>query len=210
MTMLTPRQIIHRTKIFVKSLFAEKGVVGPHLSKRIWDNQFAEGFWDRLADNDQEEHYSHIIHLYKKHSNGGTILDVGCGAGLLYKYFEQLKGFNDENYLGIDISEVAILEARDKYPYGNFKLIDYQTERINEKYDVVIFNETLYYFNHAGKTIQYCLHTNVADGGKIIISMCDYVRHDKIWKALEKKYSVLDTTNCSNKTGVAWTVKIIN
>lgn len=184
--MITPKQLAHKVRIIVKGLFAQKGVVGPHISKKQWDAQFEEGFWDRLANEDQKEHYKQIIQIYLKCGGDRSILDLGCGEGLLYEYFSCLDGFKDENYFGIDISEVAIQKAKRSYPNGNFAVIDYQNETIAKKFDTVIFNETLYYFNNAERTIKHCLNTNVAEGGNVIISMCDYIRHDHIWSAIEK------------------------
>lgn len=202
-------QILRQIKIITKSVFADRGVVGPHLNKRLWNQQFVNGHWARLADENQQEHYLQILELFKKHCNSGSVLDIGCGEGLLYPYFMSDNQFSNEGYLGVDISDVAIEKAKKNFPTGDFKVLDFQKESISKRFDTVIFNESLYYFNNAEKTLTNCLSNNVVDGGNIIISMCDYSRHDHIWKAIEKKYNVIDTLHCINEEGISWTVKII-
>ena len=137
------------------------------------------------------------------------MLDIGCGVGILYRYLIDTKALQHDNFLGIDISEVAIKEAAEQFGSNLFDVADYNTAVLPGRYEVVIFNETLYYFNHAGKTLQKCMDENLNEGGKIIISMCDHERHDRIWDYIDKHYRVLDTAKCANAEGISWTIKII-
>lgn len=200
---------IKRANIFFKSLFAPKGVVGPHTSAKEWDEQFSDSKWDYLGDDNQRAHYDCIIDMYTEYGNGGNILDIGCGVGILYRYFKDTGTLPKDKYLGIDISSVAIEDAAKQNPDGWFEVLNYQTHSIKDRYGVVVFNETLYYFDHAGKTLHKCITENLEPGGVIIISMCDHERHDLIWELIDKTYHVLDQKKSNNEEGISWTIKVI-
>lgn len=200
---------LKKLSILVKSYFAPKGVVGPHMSQQQWDEEFANSKWAYLSKANQREHYDCIIDMYNQHGNNGSMLDIGCGVGLLYRYFMDTSALKDDQYFGIDISTVAINEAKETCKSNNFSVVDYETHHINKKFDVVIFNETLYYFNHAGKTLQKCIDENLTKQGVIIISMCDHERHDLIWELISKKYTVIDTRKSANEEGISWTIKVL-
>lgn len=203
------QQYLKKLSILAKSYFAPKGVVGPHMSQKQWDEEFANSKWDYLSKPNQRDHYDCIIDMYNQYGNNGSMLDIGCGVGLLYKYFKDGSTLNDDQYKGIDISTVAIREAKNTCKNSSFSVVDYETQHLSKKFDVVIFNETLYYFNHAGKTLQKCVDENLNKGGVIIISMCDHERHDLIWELINKKYSVLNTRKSANEEGIFWTIKVL-
>lgn len=194
--------------IKIKSLFAPGGIVGPHMSQRRWDEEFSAKKWDYLSRDNQKEHYYIVSDLYRKHCSG-SILDIGCGVGLQYQCLADAARPGNVLFTGIDISQVAITEAKTRYPGVDFRVLNYETELMAEKYGTIIFNETLYYFNHAGKTLQKCMDNNLKPGGRIIISMCVHERHELIWQYIDKRYHVLDTSSCSNDEGISWTVKVI-
>ena len=202
-------QYLKRFKIWVKSVFAPKGIVGPHTSSREWDEQFSQHKWDYLANDSQREHYDCILEFYKKYAGAGSMVDIGCGIGLLYRYAVDTRTLDMRNYMGIDISRVAIDEAIKNYPGGAFRVLNYEYEHVQQKYHAVIFNETLYYFDHAGKTLQKCCKDNLLPGGVIIISMCDHERHDLIWKLIDANYKVLATRKSVNDEGISWTIKAL-
>lgn len=54
--------------------------------------------------------------------NGHSILDVGCGVGDLYGFFQREKIKVD--YTGWDISSEMVAAAREKYPNGKFEVVD--------------------------------------------------------------------------------------
>jgi 2-polyprenyl-3-methyl-5-hydroxy-6-metoxy-1,4-benzoquinol methylase len=200
---------LKRFKIWIKSVFAPEGVVGPHTSSSEWDEQFSKHKWDYLANESQREHYDCILEFYKKYADAGNMLDIGCGIGLLCRYAIDTKTLDMHRYMGIDISRVAIDEAIKKHPGAAFRVLNYEHEQIQQKYNAVIFNETLYYFDHAGKTLQKCCKENLLPGGVIIISMCDHERHDLIWKLIDANYKVLDTRKSVNEEGISWTIKVL-
>lgn len=201
---------IKRLAIAIKEMLAPKGVVGPHMTQKTWNNDFRDKKWHFMADESQREHYKIIVNMYTSLCNGGTVLDIGCGIGILYHQFKNTVGLNNDKYLGIDISTVAVQEAITTYNTDVFKTLNYQKESLSTKFDVIIFNETLYYFDHAGKTLEKCINENLKPNGKIIISMCAHERHDKIWTYIDTNYHILDSATTTNGEGISWTIKILS
>lgn len=68
------------------------------------------------------------------------VLDIGCGPG---KAFEILSNQYNIDYLGIDISEEFIAEARSRYPSAKFKRANAADYKPDESFDLVIALETL-------------------------------------------------------------------
>ena len=90
-----------------------------------------------------------------------SILDFGCGTGYLYEFLEK-RNFKGK-YLGIDISNEAIILANRKFlkkKNATFKTQDIFTQPVKKKYDYVIINGT---FNNYTKNnwewMTKCLET---------------------------------------------------
>ena len=176
---------------------------GNRVSKSIWEKQFGGKDWDYLYAEAEKDHYLAIVDLFKKYGSG-KILDVGCGQGVLYHYFKAEAA--PLNYLGIDISGNAVEKARTSFPEVNFKQLDFDYQRLEGKFDVIIFNETLYYFNRPLSIIQKCINENLSNGGYFIISMCDYIGHEVIWAKLKQQYNFLSIEEIINPNQQKWNV----
>jgi 2-polyprenyl-3-methyl-5-hydroxy-6-metoxy-1,4-benzoquinol methylase len=115
------------------------------VSKEIWDSQYSNGKWNFLGHLDQLARYSVVAGYLQYLKPGGSILDVGCGDGIL---LERLSPTGYSKYLGIDISEAAIDKAVQKQnEQAAFITGDAEKYVPIESFDVVVFNESLYYFN---------------------------------------------------------------
>lgn len=70
-----------------------------------------------------------------------SILDVGCGFGDIIPFIEnKTKKFE---YLGVDLVEEIVLEARKQYPKYKFTTADYFANPIKEEFDIVLTSGTL-------------------------------------------------------------------
>lgn len=71
--------------------------------------------------NQTTRFYTRVLPGIMRHLPEGndksTILDLGCGNGMLIPYLKQ-KGY--QNYIGIDISESMITDAKNTYPSETF------------------------------------------------------------------------------------------
>lgn len=180
---------------------------GGRVSRGTWETQFSNGSWNYLYDKLEEGHYKAITELYDKYILTGSILDVGCGQGVLYHYFK-FEFNKDLKYFGIDISQSAVDIAAKNFPEVSFKQLDFDNNALEKKFDVIIFNETLYYFNRPLKKIEACIKQNINPNGYFIISMCEYDTHEILWQKLVATYEFLEFRNIENEKGQKWKVGI--
>jgi len=67
--------------------------------------------------------------------DGDSIIDVGCGTGIFYKYLsEHLDHFD---YLGIDVIDVYVESAKKLYPDANFMIGNFLKMPVENKFDVL-------------------------------------------------------------------------
>jgi len=176
---------------------------GNRVPKSIWEEQFGREDWHYLYSDAEKGHYLAIVNLLKKMPSR-KVLDVGCGQGVLYHYLKAAA--EPLHYLGIDLSDHAIKKATATFPEANFKQLDFDCQQLKGKFDVIIFNESLYYFNRPLSTIRKCISENLNNGGYFIISMCDYIGHEVIWQKLEQRYNFLSIEEIINLNQQKWKV----
>lgn len=195
----------------IVSIFSKKHVA-PHLTKKLWDEQYSSGAWDYLQSDKEREHYLVIIDFLFKHNIHASVLDIGCGTGVLYNYLKAHVDFhkNAISYFGIDISDSAIAQAKENHGDDLFATCDFEKQGVAGQYSCIIFNETLYYFNDVMAILSRCVKENMLHNGKLIISMVEYERHYTIWEMIETKYKVLDEMTVVNEEGTSWNVKMIS
>ncbi len=118
----------------------------------LWDRKYAAGRWDFLRGIREVPHLSVIVGLNQRLAPHGSILDVGCGEGMLQ---EQMGRNGYSKYLGIDTSATA-LEALSIRCDERTKFIvhDAETFPLEEQYDTIVFCESLYYFTQPIETLQ--------------------------------------------------------
>lgn len=189
----------YKTKLWLKLGY---GVSSPD---GYWENTYRQGKWSYLKYLDQLGRFSIMAGYVHRLKPGGTLLEVGCGEGLLT---ESLNKDNYFKYIGIDISKEAIQKA---YSRADEKTIFLNTEGAEfvtkERFDAILIIETLYYFNNPLQILQY-YEKFLNDDGLFIISM---YRHGKrplgIWKKVESVYKVFDSTVIINKKSIYSIVK---
>ena len=52
----------------------------------VRDAQYRSGGWNCLESGDELEHYLAVCALYQHHLGGRTVLDIGCGTGILFRH----------------------------------------------------------------------------------------------------------------------------
>jgi 2-polyprenyl-3-methyl-5-hydroxy-6-metoxy-1,4-benzoquinol methylase len=147
--------------------------------------------------------------MYDKYKPRGTSLDIGTGHGVLYHHLDHEGVATKDTYLGIDISSKAIEQASQLYPCVNFQVLDYDKDQLSGRYDVIIFNETLYYFTSVAATVKKCVQNNLKKNGIFIVSIYDYPGHDKVTEKLLKVCKPIDQEVIRNDRGQSWTVYVM-
>src|SRR5271156_867126 len=76
-----------------------------------WDVEYATGRWDYLGDISEMPRFAIIGGYSRTVSAAASVLDIGCGNGRLATW---VCPDRTHRYVGIDISSVAIQQARDR------------------------------------------------------------------------------------------------
>ena len=113
------------------------------------------------------------------------MLDLGCGEGTL---LEQLPLAGGVTYVGVDLAQVAIDvavtkirdESRERFVCAD--LCTFETPA-GSAFDVIVFNEVLYYFADPVSLVQR-YRASLATGGLVIVSV--FHENERCWKAINQ------------------------
>jgi 2-polyprenyl-3-methyl-5-hydroxy-6-metoxy-1,4-benzoquinol methylase len=173
------------------------------VTREDWDAQYTSQSWDHLKQLSELARYSVIVGYSHYFKQAGSILDIGCGEGVLQ---EKLRPHKYARYVGIDISPEAIWSASIKQEARTFFCCaDAKTYNPDNRFDIIIFNECLYYF----KNPLYVVRTYerfLKENGLIIVSMYVGDRTKKIWGILENFFTIEDSTLITNRSGTSWRI----
>jgi len=142
-----------------------------------------------MANNEGSEP---IYRFLKHYGKGGSILDLGCGSGMTA--LEMTINFDD--YLGVDVSEVAIEKAReviakeaDRVPKVRFTVSDIFTFTPLGKFSVILFRESIYYVpEHRIKSMLDRYSAHLIPTGVLIVRLCDRYRYKNIATILQRHF----------------------
>jgi biofilm PGA synthesis N-glycosyltransferase PgaC len=114
-----------------------------NMKRKLWDREYESGSWTHCEETPGAWVYGFV----EKHCRGGSILDLGCGAG---NTGNELDANSYGHYTGVDVSEVAVLKATDRSGRNGraFKNTYVQGDIVSyiptEKHDVILFRESVY------------------------------------------------------------------
>jgi SAM-dependent methyltransferase len=164
-----------------------------------WEREYASGRWSYLGAIDELAHYSVIVGYYAFLKPGGSVLDVGCGEGILQT---RLSPHGYCRYLGIDFAAGAIQRVAQRAdPATEFRVADAASFTTNEKFDAIIFNESLYYFQDPVRVVERYMGFLASDG-IIIVSMEVARNRVAIWNAIGTVLKAIDETTAFNSAGL--------
>lgn len=118
---------------------------GPSAIKRLlWNKEYSGDKWN-FADNTLGDCvYSHL----ERHAAGGSILDLGCGAG---NTATEVAMNAYRIYVGVDISETCLSKARRRSnecgrgEKNHFACGDFLNHEPDQPFDVILFRESMYH-----------------------------------------------------------------
>jgi len=159
-------------------------------SAQTWEAQYAAGRWNFLAELSELARFSvlagYICHL----KPGGTVLDTGCGQGVLLR---RLPMSCYSRYVGIDVSGSAISVAQE---HGNerstFLAADCEQYSPAGHFDVIVFNEVLCCLRDPLRTVDRYARSLNPDG-LLLVSLCTAARSSAtILRRLKRAYATID------------------
>lgn len=172
-----------------------------------WNRQYSKGSWDFLEDMSQRAHLS-VIAGYALAVKPKSILDIGCGQGALE---EHLKGVSYTRLVGIDLSDVAVDKAIRQHGDSRteFRVADAREFCPDRTFDLMIFNECLYYLGDPQQVIERYFRF-LAPGGRLIISMYVTPKGRVAWDSVHRAAIPEDATSVrSRMVGRTWTVELL-
>ena len=159
-------------------------------SAQTWEAQYAAGRGDYLAELSELARFSvlagYICHL----KPGGTVLDTGCGQGVLLRRLP-VSGYS--KYVGIDLSGSAISVAREHAnERSTFLAADCEEYSPAEQFDVIVFNEVLCCLRDPLATVERYARS-LKPGGLLLVSLCTAARGSAtILSQLKRAYATVD------------------
>jgi 2-polyprenyl-6-hydroxyphenyl methylase/3-demethylubiquinone-9 3-methyltransferase len=167
-----------------------------------WDYQYGRGEWDQLAG--EAKRFDAVIDLIREHYQAPAILEIGCGKALMLL---RMNPSDFSYFTGVDLSEVAVNDARQyETERVQFVAADMQSFTPERKYDVVAFNESLYYAKDPAATFaRYLPYLN--EDGCIIVTAFENKYTEKLWPALGKNWLPLHSRKVIEGPNV-WNVRM--
>jgi 2-polyprenyl-6-hydroxyphenyl methylase/3-demethylubiquinone-9 3-methyltransferase len=145
-----------------------------------WDYQYGRGEWEGLAA--EHARFDAVIALIREHYQSPSILEIGCGKALM---LQRMNADDFSAFTGVDLSEVAIDYSRSfETEHIHFVCADMQTFRPDQQYDVIAFNESLYYAKDPAQVFRHYLEY-LKPGGSIIVTAFENKYTAKLWPTLE-------------------------
>ena len=179
---------------------------GAPLSKELWDMRYEEGYSEnQLRSLNDFARYMIIAGYIRTLCKNPSILDVGCGDGILV---EMMPTSWFDSYLGIDLSAEAIRKAEGPAAHSTaFKICNFEEWIPAQKFDAIVFNETLYYATDPAALVsKYAMFLN--EGGLVIVSMCRFLHHPiMLWRKLGQRFETVDSTAITTHKGELYNVK---
>jgi trans-aconitate methyltransferase len=188
----------------IRHLFLD-GSYERYYSPEIWDGKYASGY--DLNAPAEDGRYGALLAVIRRFERGGSILDAGCGDGVLE---EQLSRCSESRIVGIDYSQSAIDAANARrLPNCEFICSDYRGFQPRERFSVIVFNEALYYVEDYLATVEH-LSGFLVEDGVLIVSMFETRVTSRIWKALEGTCRFLQGAMIQDETtGTRWRIRVL-
>jgi SAM-dependent methyltransferase len=162
----------------------------------VWNSEYEAGRWSSLESLEELSRFSVLVGYAAHLKPGGALLDIGCGEGTLWA---RSAPYGFAKYVGVDISASAIAKATHRFPH-DARFISANAEHYlpDDRYDVVVFNEVIYYFDDPLRTVDRYACALKSDG-IILLSACTaFAVGVPILKQLKRAYRTIDETRVTH------------
>ena len=184
--------ILSRTQNLLRAALQAHGPAS--VKARLWNREFSRGRWACLEQTAGDFVYGRLT----QHARGGAILDLGCGSG---NTATELDERCYETYRGVDISDVALVQARERSAAigrggrNRFEQADIATYVPTQKYDLILFRDSLYYVRPPQRIApmleRYAASLN--PGGVFIVRLFNAGgRYAQIARIIAERYRILE------------------
>lgn len=144
-----------------------------------WNHKYASNNWDNL--HLENERFNAVINMCYSVNTNPSILEIGCGEAVM---FQKMKDKAITYFTGVDISDVAIERAKPlEQDNIRFEVGDMETYEPKKSYDLIIFNESLYYSKRPELILKKIVK-HLAPNGYIIITAIENKYTAHLWPAV--------------------------
>lgn len=173
------------------------------LPRRVWEEQYREGVWSFLEEAGELARYAVVAGAVRRLRPDGTVLDLGCGEGLLA---EHLMPDGYLRYVGIDLSVAAVAAAASRRADAatRFAVADADDWPFRGAFDAVVLNECLYYLQEPLEAARHALAA-LRPGGVLVVSMFRTARTRGLARLLARELPLVEEVVLSSRRG-AWIV----
>lgn len=169
------------------------------------EKRYASGRWDYMNDIAEAHRYSIIVGCCEYFTPPERrVLDVGCGDGILQQRLRY------SGYVGVDMNAAAISRAQARGASGaTFVVADAaQGVQADGQFDVIVFNESLYYIRDPAAVFARCRQSLSPQGIMVVCMFRTYLAR-QLWKKLRAfGMEELTTVSISNELGFSSTLRV--
>lgn len=187
------------------------------LEQGWWDREYGRDGLARIEGDAELSRHLLVAALARHFGPAGAILDIGCGTAGLLAPLRAAFGGRPLRYVGLDLSAVALQQAaarHDRLAAGSpdttsveFVQRGFDDYRPHERFDVVIFSESLYYAPDPAATVRrYAASLN--EGGILIVSMWRRPSRHGVWRALRRELRERSRTRLAVPRRPAWDIVV--
>lgn len=185
------KAIIFRAKFHLPNALTSAGLLDYRAvgsaDPASWDSRYATSELDHYAELESLARYGVLI-AYLQHIEARSVLDVGCGVGLLRQRIEPL-GF--ERYVGIDLSAVAIERARALEDERTTFAVGSRATPDMGRFHVVVCNDVLMYMRDAPDFLDHVRRILEPDG-YLLSCIWRHTRDVALHQLLDERFELLD------------------
>jgi SAM-dependent methyltransferase len=173
-----------------------------------FDREYRSGNWDHFssfAELPRTLVLAGAIHHFLP--GAPSVLDLGAGSGRLAV---ALQPYAPGRYLGVDLSPEAVARARALgLPGMEFVEGDFETWRPAEKFDAIVFNESIGYARDPAATCR-AFAAHLTPGGKFFVSLYQSGNFAAQWRRLEGACTLVEAAAVRDRTGEkTWDIKVL-
>lgn len=176
-------------------------------SEKFWNESYRSGYWNFLKEKDQRPRHYAVAGIIREYfPERASVLEVGCGYAPALSLFPK-----DTTYLGIDISEEVITACRQEHQNPNiaFYALSLEDMKPDQKFDVVLASEVLYYYPiQKIPIIARMLLSHLRPQGILIVTMNKNPKSLIAWAILSRLMKQAEKMAVMNTKGSKWTICI--